>query len=116
LLSFHQEDIDTVFAYYKTKSITVRLKTGESYTYQRDQWKNITLNSTPPSIDHAIFMLDATFTRVEVPPSFPGGPQAWDAYLQKVCSETQNQRLIKRKGPAVVEVQFIVAFQPKMAM
>lgn len=110
LLSFHQEDIDTVTAAYKPKTITVKLKTGESYTYGEDQWSRVTMKPLPRSIGHAIFVIDATFTKVEVPPSFPGGPAGWDAYLQKVCSDPRNQRLIKRKGPAIVEVQFIVAF------
>lgn len=110
LLSFHKDDIDTVIAAYKAKTITVKLKTGESYTYQHDQWRQINWDSVPPSIHDAMFVLDATFTKVEVPPSFPGGQKAWNAYLQKVCLDPANQPLITSEGPATVLVQFIVGF------
>lgn len=110
LHSFHQENIDTVFAAYKEKTITVKLKTGESYLYSYAQWSvgYDYRNPFAPKIEDAIALLDRTFTKEEVPPSFPGGDQAWEAYLQKVFSD--NQRLIAKHGPASVNVQFIVGF------
>jgi hypothetical protein len=108
LQSFHQEDVDTVTASYKEKTLTVKLKSGESFTYTHDTWRKVDDNTVLPAIKNAMFIMDATFTKVQVPPSFPGGPEAWNNYLQKACSD--NRRLIDRRGPATVMLQFVVAF------
>jgi hypothetical protein len=110
LHNIREEDVDTAIASYKEKTITVKLKTGETYVYAaaqygKEDWSDGVL---PRKLQHPILALSRTFTKSEVPPTFPGGPAAWDEYQRKVCSE--NSRLIKRKGPTTVVVQFIVAF------
>lgn len=107
---FKDEDIDTVIATYKEQTIAVKLKTGDTYLYSKDQWskERVDDNHLARKIRHATFLLAATFTRAEHAPSFPGGDTAWQNYLQKVCSE--NQKLIKRQGPATIWVQFVVVF------
>ena len=110
LHNIREADIDTAIASYKGKTLTVKLKTGKTYVYTeaqygKEDWSDGVL---PRKLQRPILALSRTFTKSEVPPTFPGGPTAWDEYQRKVCSE--NSRLIKRKGPATVYVQFIVAF------
>lgn len=110
LHSFHQEDIDTVVAVFKGRMITIKLTTGETYTYAKDQWSKEYDYKKPfaPKIEDAVGLLDRTFTKVEVPPSFPGGERAWKKYFRKVCVE--NQSLLDGQASATVYVQFIVGF------
>ena len=110
LHNIREEDVDTAIASWKDKTITVKLKNGTSYFYTREQWRK---EMTPdiqlgPKLGHATFVLDATFTRVEHPATFPGGDSAWQEYQQKLF--TEHYRLIRKQGPATVWVQFIVAF------
>jgi Gram-negative bacterial TonB protein C-terminal len=110
LRNIRQEDIDTAFATFKGRTITVKLKTGETYTYTHDQWsKQMDYRiKLAPQLDEATGLLDRTFTKVENPPTFPGGDTAWQNYLQKFYSD--NKKLIRVQGPATIWVQFIVGF------
>jgi len=114
LHNIRQEDIDTAIAAYKERTVTVKLKTGDTYTYTSDQWHkerepNIKL---APKIEEATNLLERFFTKTEIPPTFPGGQTAWNEYQSKIYSE--HKRLIKKYGPATIYVQFIVSFDGQM--
>jgi len=103
-----EADIDTVRDRIKTNTIDVKLKNGAIYSYNADkvrsQWENKA--GLPSKIEKVINDWRKTFTRVEHPPVFPGGDEAWDAYIKKYIEE--NKALLKHKGSGQVYVQFIV--------
>jgi hypothetical protein len=109
-----EADIDTAFATYKERTITVKLKTGDTYTYTADQWRKEMVPGVrlAPRLDEATGLLDRTYTKTEVPPTFPGGQTAWLEYQSKIYSE--HKRLIKKYGPATIYIQFIVSFDGQM--
>lgn len=102
------EDIDTVRERRKTNTIDVKLKNGVVYSYDagklRAQWEN--KPGLPVKIETVINDWRKTFTKVEHPAEFPGGGQAWDAYVKKYIEE--NKASLEDKGTGQVYLQFIV--------
>lgn len=106
LHSFKEEEIDTVIASYKNQTIDVKLKTGINYTYHKDDWSREDDGKLPGKLNVATALITRTYTKVQSPPSFPGGDDAWKKYIQEICS--RNKKLIRKEGPAVIFVQFTV--------
>ena len=103
-----EADIDTVRDRIKTNTIDVKLKNGTTYSYNADkvrsQWEN--KPGLPLKIEKVINDWRKTFTKVEHPPVFPGGDEAWDAYIKRYIEE--NKASLKHKGSGQIYVQFIV--------
>ena len=89
------------------ETLIIALKNGRAFTYERDDWDyEDFVPSTCKKVADAIRGMQKTFTKTEQPPEFSGGQEAWNKYLHEFCSH--NARAIKRKGPAEIEVQFVV--------
>ncbi len=101
-------DIDTVRDRIKTNTIDVTLKTGKIYSYNADkvraQWEN--KPGLAPKIERVVNDWRKTFTKAEQPPAFPGGDEAWNAYVKKYVEE--NKHKLNHKGSGNVSVQFII--------
>jgi len=106
LHSLHGEDIDTVIASRKAMTLTVKLKTGVTYVYAKEDWSKEDDGKLDPKLDEGTGLLTKTFTKVQNPPTFPGGEEAFKNYIRDVCD--RNRKLVRKEGPAVIMVQFIV--------
>jgi len=106
LHSLTTDDIDTVIASRKTMTLTVKLKTGVTYEYAKADWSKEDDGKLNPKLDEATGLLTRTYTKVEHPPSFPGGDSAFRNYISDVCS--RNRKIIRKAGTTLVRVQFIV--------
>jgi hypothetical protein len=101
------KNIVSVIPSFEEQTLTLVLKNGTSYIYKDKDWDfEDFYPSTDPRIVAAIRHMTRTFTKVEHPPEFPGGEDAWDKYIADFCSKYAED--IKKRGPAEVTVQFIV--------
>lgn len=107
LHALKEEEIASLTPSFEDQTLTVELRNGATYTYNHKDWD---FENYYPSINKkiadAINNMEMTFTKVENPPEFPGGEEAWDKYIRDFCN--QHLKLIKKKGPAEITVQFIV--------
>ena len=55
-----------------------------------------------------LIISDSVFYKVEVEPSFPGGEQMWNKYIQSVIEKNINKIIKDKKSFGTCEVQFIV--------
>jgi hypothetical protein len=100
-------DISTVTSNHQNGTVTVILKNGAIYTYNRDDWDyEDYYPNTPQILKNAIGNVKITFTRAERMPQFPGSQEAWTNYLREFCLQYQEQ--INNYGPAEFTVRFIV--------
>ncbi|MDE3252003.1 MAG: hypothetical protein KGO92_04295, partial [Bacteroidota bacterium] len=90
---------------YKIQSINVLKNESALKKYGADGKNGVVEIIT--KTDEASHNEEKTFTKVEVPPSFPGGKKAWDAYLRK----TLNRELIIDAGGPVGKYTVTVAFK-----
>jgi protein TonB len=106
LASFKEQDIDSVWASFRDKSITIRLKNGEEYTYikpERNYEENLKM---PKKIRNALLDMTIVFTKAEYPPLFPGGEKSWNQYMHEFCKV--HKEAIQESGSGSIVVQFIV--------
>ncbi len=108
LSSIAEADIDTVIATYKTKILTIKLKDGKVYQYNKSKWDlpYQEMDKLPNKIKHPLGLLHMVFTRAEHMPEFPGGQEAWNTYMKKFLASRAG--LLKDRGHAAILVQFIV--------
>jgi hypothetical protein len=101
------EDIKEVNPSFENETINVIMNSGVVYVYGIADWD---LEDRYPSLDSrikgAIRNVQKTFTKVEQPPVFPGGQEAWDKFVAAFCE--QHKRTIRKEGSSTVYVQFIV--------
>ena len=64
-------------------------------------------NINPKMTDDEIRQVPIIFTKVEVPPAFPGGEQAWTRYMTKIMTENIDE-LTKENKSGTCRVKFIV--------
>jgi hypothetical protein len=101
------EDIDEISSSFEEQTITVKLKGGVTYTYHHIDWDYEDFNpATDQRLAELVKHMQATFTKVENPPQYPGGREAWDKYMNEFC--IRHKKEIKRHVPAEITVQFIV--------
>ena len=106
LASFKEQDIDSAWASFRDKSITIRLKNGMEYTYikpERNYEENLKM---PKKIRDALFDMTMVFTKAEYPPLFPGGDTSWNQYMLEFCKV--HKEAIQKSGSGSILVQFIV--------
>lgn len=100
-------DIKEVNGFVENDTINVIMNSGVVYVYGIGDWD---LEDRDPSLDSrikdAIRHVKKTFTKVEQPPAFPGGPEAWDKFVAAFCQE--HKRTIRKEGSSTVYVEFIV--------
>jgi len=114
LHTFKDKDIASIAPSFEHQSLTVTLTNGNTYTYEHKDWDfEDSYPSLNKKIAEAIKNMQMTFTKVEHPPEFPGGEEAWDKYIHDFC--TQNQKAIKKDGPAKITIQFIVHLKGQVA-
>ena len=107
LHTLKEKDIAAVIPSFERHTITVALKNHVSYVYEEKDWDFEDRNpETCKKVLDAIKENEMTWTKVEQLPTFPGGEAAWNKYLLDFCS--QHAKLIKKKGPADVTVQFVI--------
>jgi hypothetical protein len=101
------EDIKQVTPFVEDDTINVIMNSGVVYVYGIADWD---LEDRNPSLDSrikdAIRHVQKTFTKVEQPPAYPGGQEAWDKFVSAFCEE--HKRTIRKEGSSTVYVQFIV--------
>jgi len=96
-----------VIASFENQTITVKLKNGTNYLYPHLLWDYEDHDpGTCQRVKDAIKHNSATFTKVENPPVFPGGVEAWEKYINEFCA--QHKKEIKKIGSAEIYLQFIV--------
>lgn len=101
------KDIDKISSTFETKTITISLKNGSIYTYHQLDWDyEDHFPSITKTIVDAIRNLQMTFTKVEQPPIFPGGDEAFKKYVHEFCQNHKDE--IGDHGHAEFVVQFIV--------
>jgi len=107
LHTIREKDIDSITTSFENHTITIKLKSGITYTYLHADWD---MEEYDPSLNQqlqaAIKEVKITFTKVEHPPEFPGGEKGWDKYIAGFCR--QHNKEINEKGPADITIQFIV--------
>ncbi len=100
-------DIKQVNPFFENDAINVIMNSGVVYVYGIADWD---LEDRYPSLDSrikdAIRNVKKTFTKVEQPPAFPGGAEAWDKFVAAFCEE--HKKTIRKEGSSTVYVQFIV--------
>src|ERR1700730_19311697 len=68
LASFKEQDIDSAWASFRDKTITIRLKNGVEYTYSKPE-RNYEENlKMPKKIRDALFDMTIVFTKAQYPP------------------------------------------------
>ena len=101
------EDIKQVNPFVESDTINVIMNSGVVYVYGIADWD---LEDSYPSLDSriksAIREVKKTFTKVEQPPAYPGGAEAWDKFVAAFCEE--HKKTIRKEGSSTVYVQFIV--------
>jgi hypothetical protein len=101
-----ESNIDTVITTYKTKTLVVKLKNGNSYSYDISKWQYDDTQQLNKKISGPAQTLRITFSKAETPPLFPGGEAGWVNYIEKFRSE--NKEALKDLGSGNISVQFIV--------
>ncbi|MBS1600452.1 MAG: energy transducer TonB [Bacteroidetes bacterium] len=102
-----ETDIAAVTSSFEMNTITVTLKNGIIYSYGHEDWDfEDYYPSLCKKLRQAINDVKITYTKVQHPPEFPGGLDAWDEYIQKF--NEQHAWQIEKNGPTTFEVQFIV--------
>jgi hypothetical protein len=100
-------DIASVSASFQTSTLTVVLKTDSVLLYPHASWDfEDSYASTPQRISDAIKSMEKTFTRLEVPPQFPGGADSLTAYVKQFCRD--HARELKHCGHGDVMISFVV--------
>ena len=105
LSQLHEKDIDSIFSDFKTKMVVITLKTGKVLSYNVDKLNNEEENKLDRKIYEAVSAVTRTFTKAEHQPVFPGGNEAWNAYVKKFSDD--NKDLLQSLGHGTVRVQFI---------
>ena len=107
LHTLRDRDIKQVSTAPGSHTITIIMKNGVAYFYEREDWDyEDHYSSVSPRVKAAINQVTITFTRMEHNPEFPGGQEAWDKYMKEFCEK--NKRAIRAEGSAEVQVRFIV--------
>ena len=107
LHTLNDEDIVSVSGSRKTDILTVVLKNDSVLLYPFTAWDfEDSYASTPQRISDAIKSMQITFTKLEVPPMFPGGADSLAVYMEKFCSDHAAE--IKEAGYGDIEVYFVV--------
>jgi hypothetical protein len=107
LHSLVDSDIASVSASFKTDTLTVVLKNDSVLLYPHAVWDfEDSYPSTPLRISDAIKSMERTFTKLEVPPQFPGGPDSLTAYVKQFCKDHPKE--LKHSGHGDIMISFVV--------
>jgi hypothetical protein len=100
-------DIASVSASFQTGSLTVVLKNDSILLYPHTSWDfEDSYSSTPQRIKDGIKSMEKTFTKLEVPPAFPGGADSLAVYVMQFCQVHAKE--LKQSGHDDIMISFIV--------
>src|SRR5579871_5131638 len=107
LHTISDKDIASVTSSFEDRTITVTLKNNTVYTYNHSQWDyEDYYSSISPRIKDATRHNAMTFTKCQIPPSFPGGEDAWNKYMSSFADKHHSE--ISDAGGGEIKMQFIV--------
>jgi len=107
LHTLNDEDIVSVSGSRETDTLTVVLKNDSVLLYPFTAWDfEDSYASTPQRISNAIKSMQRTFTRLEVPPAFPGGLDSLAVYVKNFCRDHAKE--LKDCGYGDIMISFIV--------
>ena len=100
-------EIKSVSASFKTDTLSVVLTNDSVLLYPHAIWDyEDCYPSTPQRISDAIRSMERTFTKLEVPPQFPGGEDSLAAYVKRFCTDYAKE--LKHSGHGDVMISFVV--------
>jgi hypothetical protein len=107
LHTIKKREIDKISTSFENQTISILLKSGAKYIYHHIDWDfEDHYPSIAKPIQDSLRSIEMTFTRVEQPPVFPGGEEAWEKYIREFCQIHKNE--IGKQKSAEFEVEFIV--------
>ena len=107
LHTLKDKQIKSVSASFETGTLTVVLKNDSVLLYPHAVWDyEDCYPSTPQRISDAIRSMEKTFTKLEVPPQFPGGEDSLAAYVKRFCRDHAKE--LKHSGQGDVMFNFVV--------
>jgi hypothetical protein len=107
LHTLNDAEIKSVSGSFETATLTVVLKNDSVLLYPHSVWDyEDCYASTPKRISDAIRGMEKTFTKLEVPPQFPGGEDSLTAYVKRFC--TDHAKELKHSGHGDVMISFVV--------
>ena len=110
LHTISDKEIKWVSPSFKTDTLTVVLTDNTILQYPHAVWDfEDSYPSTSPRISDAIRRMERTFTKMEVPPQFPGGEDSLNAYVKQFCASHAKE--LKHSGHGDVHLTFVVHFK-----
>ena len=107
LHTLKDKDIASVSASFQTSTLTVVLKNDSVLLYPHASWDfEDSYPSTPQRISDAIKSMEKTFTKLEVPPVFPGGADSLAVYVKQFCKDHAKE--LKHSGHGDIMISFVV--------
>jgi hypothetical protein len=101
------QEIKSVSASFEKSTLTVILKNDSVLLYPHASWDfEDYYPSTPQRISDAIRSMEKTFTKMKVPPQFPGGEDSLNSYVKQFC--VVHAKELKHAGKGDVMLSFVV--------
>jgi len=107
LHTLKDQEIKSVSASYRTDTLSVVLANDSVLQYPHAAWDfEDCFPSTSKRIVDAIRSMERTFTKLEVPPQFPGGEDSLTVYVKRFC--INHAKELRHSGHGDVKLSFVV--------